>query len=156
VTGRGAVGSALEWGSRGRWFESSRPDQKYKGGVIMDDKQEYQPSSIKLERRKFKRINKSYVISYTPVKSEKVKFDISQTRNLSEGGLLFITDRIFQKGVVLKLKLRLPQFSDYVVLTVQVIDSIELVKNLMYETRSRFIEVDQKVKEVIRKLVDYA
>ncbi|MEK6733136.1 MAG: PilZ domain-containing protein [Candidatus Omnitrophota bacterium] len=122
----------------------------------MGDKQEYQPSSIKLERRKFKRISKNYVISYTPVKSEKLKFDISQTRNLSEGGLLFTADRMFQKGVVLKLKLRLPQFSDYVVLKVQVIDSIELAENLMYETRVKFMEVDQKVKEVIRKRVDYA
>ena len=26
-----AVGSALDWGSRGRWFESSRPDQKFAG-----------------------------------------------------------------------------------------------------------------------------
>lgn len=24
-------GSALDWGSRGRWFESSRPDQKFAG-----------------------------------------------------------------------------------------------------------------------------
>ena len=25
------LGSALDWGSRGRWFESSRPDQKFAG-----------------------------------------------------------------------------------------------------------------------------
>ena len=150
------MASALEWGSRGRWFESSRPDQKYKGGVTMEDKQKFQPSNIKFERRKFKRIRKNYVVSYTPVKSEKLKCDISQTRNLSEGGLLFITDRMFQKGVILKLKLRLPDFSDYVVLKVQVIDSKELAENLMYETRVSFTEIDQKVKEVIRKLVDYA
>ena len=122
----------------------------------MEDKQKFQPSNIKFERRKFKRIRKNYVVSYTPVKSEKLKCDISQTRNLSEGGLLFITDRMFQKGVILKLKLRLPDFSDYVVLKVQVIDSKELAENLMYETRVSFTEIDQKVKEVIRKLVDYA
>ena len=26
-SGRSAVGSVLEWGSSGRWFESSRPDE---------------------------------------------------------------------------------------------------------------------------------
>ena len=26
--GRSAVGSVLEWGSSGRWFESSRPDER--------------------------------------------------------------------------------------------------------------------------------
>ena len=150
------MASALEWGSRGRWFESSRPDQKYKGGVIMSDRQGYQSSGIEFERRKFKRISKNYVISYTPVKSEKLKFDISQIRNLSEGGLLFTADKMFQKGVVLKLKLRLPHLSDYVVLKVQVINSKELAKNLMYETRVSFTEIDQKVKESIRKLVGYA
>ena len=27
-------GSALDWGSRGRWFESSRPDQKFAGQAL--------------------------------------------------------------------------------------------------------------------------
>ena len=58
--------------------------------------------------------------------------------------------------IMLKLKLRLPHLSDYVVLKVQVINSKELAKNLMYETRVSFTEIDQKVKEGIRKLVDYA
>ena len=31
------LGSALDWGSRGRWFESSPPDQKFRGQGICPD-----------------------------------------------------------------------------------------------------------------------
>ena len=33
VSGFSAVGSAHVWGARGRWFESSNPDQKEEGFV---------------------------------------------------------------------------------------------------------------------------
>ena len=126
-----------------------------KGGVILDNKQESQPDNVRLERRRFKRISGSYIVSYAPMKSEELKFDISQTKNISEDGMLFISDRKFEKDVVLKMKLRLPEFSDYVIVQAQVIDSIQRVKGVMYETRARFIEVEQKVRESIRKLVDH-
>lgn len=120
----------------------------------MDNKNELRADDIKFERRKFKRINRNYIVSYAPVKSEEIKFDISQTKNLSEGGLLFITDRKFDKDVVLKLKLKLPEFLDYVIVQVQVIDSARMAKGMMNETRVRFVEAEQKVIESIRKLVD--
>jgi hypothetical protein len=121
----------------------------------MDNKQESQPDNVRFERRRFKRISRSYIVSYAPIRSEELKFDISQTKNLSEEGLLFISDRKFEKDVVLKIKLRLPEFSDYVIVQAQVIDSIQRVKGVMYETRARFIEAEQKVKESIRRLVDH-
>ena len=121
----------------------------------MDNKQEFQPDNVRFERRRFKRISRNYIVSYAPIRSEELKFDISQTKNLSEEGLLFISDRKFEKDVVLKIKLRLPEFSDYVIVQAQVIDSIQRVKGVMYETRARFIEAEQKVRESIRKLVDH-
>ncbi|MCX5693045.1 MAG: hypothetical protein NTX47_05115, partial [Candidatus Omnitrophica bacterium] len=53
----------------------------------MDDKQGFQPDDIKFERRKFKRIDRSYIVSYAHLEGEELKFDVSQTKNLSEGGL---------------------------------------------------------------------
>ena len=126
-----------------------------KGGVILDNKQESQPDNVRFERRRFKRISGSYIVSYVPMKTEELKFDISQTKNISEDGMLFISDRKFEKDVVLKMKLRLPVFSDYVIVQTQVIDSIQRVKGVMYETRARFIEAEKKVRESIRKLVDH-
>ncbi len=126
-----------------------------KGGVILDNKQESQHDNVRFERRRFKRISGNYIVSYAPMKSEELKFDISQTKNISEDGMLFISDRKFEKDVVLKMKLRLPEFSDYVIVQTQVIDSIQRVKGVMYETRARFIEAEKKVRESIRKLVDH-
>lgn len=122
----------------------------------MEDKEKSQPDEdSKLERRKFKRISGSYVVSYVPIKGEDLKFDVSQTKDLSEGGLLFISDRQFEKDIVLKIKLRLPEFSDYVIIKAQVIDSIQLSKGIMHETRVKFVDVEEKVKEAIRRLVDH-
>lgn len=121
----------------------------------MGDKQEYKPDNIIFERRRFKRISRNFVVSYAPIKTEEFKFDVSQTKNLSEGGLMLITDKKFEKEVVLKIKLRLPEFSDYVIVRAEVIDSKQLAKGIIYETRARFVEVEENVKEAIRKLVDY-
>ena len=121
----------------------------------MDDQQEFRAENIQPEHRKFKRVSKNYIISYAPVKGEDLKFDVSQTKNLSEGGILFMSDRQFEKDTVLKIKLRLPEFLDYVIIRAQVIESKKLAKGIIYETRARFTEVEQVVREAIRKLVDY-
>jgi len=121
----------------------------------MENKEKSQPDNSKFERRKFKRISGNYIISYVPIKGEDLKFDVSQTRNLSEGGLLFISDRTFEKDIVLKIKLRLPEFSDYVIIKAQVIDSIQLAKGLIHETRVKFVDVEQKVREAIRRRADH-
>ena len=120
----------------------------------MDNKQESPLDNIKFERRIFKRVNGTYVVSYAPIKGEEIKFDVSQTRNLSEGGLLFIADRRFEKQTILKIKLRLPEFSDYVIVKGHVLGSEQIAKGLIYETRVQFIEMDQKVKDAIKRLAD--
>jgi hypothetical protein len=121
----------------------------------MDDKHGFQPGNIRFERRKFKRIDKSYIVSYVPIEGEELKYDISQTKNLSEGGLLFISDREFKKDVILKIKLRLPEFSDYVIVKVKVIASKKNTKSTMYDIRAQFVDVEQKVRDAIKKLVEY-
>jgi c-di-GMP-binding flagellar brake protein YcgR len=122
----------------------------------MDNKQEFQPTNIRFERRRFKRVNGTYVVSYAPIKGEEVKFDVSQTRDLSEGGLLFIADKKFENGTMLKIKLRLPEFADYVIVKAQVVGSDQVAKGLMHKARVQFIEMDQKVKDAIKRLVDNA
>ena len=109
-----------------------------------------------IEKRKFRRIDRNYVVSYTAISPADSKFDLSQTKDVSEGGLLFIADRKFEKGTVLKIKLRLPEFLDYVIVKVEVLGSTLTGKTRSsYETRARFVEIDQKVKEAIKKQADY-
>jgi hypothetical protein len=124
--------------------------------LSMDDQREFQTDSVRPERRKFKRIDKSYVISYTPVEGEELKSDVSQIKNLSEDGLLFIADKEFEKDIILKIKLKLPEFQDYVIVKVKVIASKKFAKGMMYDIRAQFVEIEQKVRDSIKKLVEYA
>ncbi len=121
----------------------------------MENEGDFQPDDINFERRKFKRIGGSYVVSYVPIKGEDFKFDISQTKNLSEGGLLFISDGKFEKDIILKIKLRLPEFSDYVIVKARVVDSIQLAKGIICETRVIFVDIDKKVREAIMRLAEH-
>ncbi|MFA5389731.1 MAG: PilZ domain-containing protein [Candidatus Omnitrophota bacterium] len=120
----------------------------------MDDKQGSSEGDVKFERRKHKRINGTYIVSYALMKGDELKFDVSQTRNLSEGGLAFICDRKFEKDDMLKIKLRLPEFSDYVILKAQIVGSDKLGRGTMYATRVKFVELAEEVKEGIRRLVE--
>lgn len=119
----------------------------------MDNEQDFQPANIHIERRKFKRIKGTFIVSYAPIKGEEVKFDVSQTRDLSEGGLMFVSGRKFEKDIILKIKLRLPEFLDYVIVKARVVGAKQLAKGPMYETRAQFIEMDEKIRGAIRKLV---
>jgi len=114
-----------------------------------------QESSNQPNRRKFSRINRSYIISYTPVNVGELKYDMSQTKDLGEGGLSFIADKGFEKGTILKIKLRLPEFLDYVIVQAKVVDSKQRAKGIIYETRASFIDVEQKIKDSINRLVNY-
>lgn len=121
----------------------------------MPDEPKRGARSIIFERRKFVRIDESFVVYYTTVAPDEPKSDVSQTKNISIGGILFITDRKFSQGSVLKLRIKLPDAPDYVNVRVKVVDSKERVKNIIYETRAQFIGISDADKDSINKMVEY-
>ena len=56
---------------------------------------------------------------------------------------------------MLKLKLRLPDTPDYINVKIKVVASSQLVKNVMYDTRAKFVKIDDERKDYIRKIIDY-
>lgn len=104
------------------------------------------------ERRRFVRVNGTFVVSYNQIEPEP-KADISQTKNISEGGILFTADKFFKTGSVLQIKIRLPDASDYSTIKVQVVDSVQLVKDFMYDTRAKFLDIRPEERALIRKIV---
>ena len=133
------------------WYRA----KSIKGSIIMNDKQGIPSDNVRFERRRFKRVLGSYIVSYAPLEGEELKFDVSQTRDLSECGLSFISDRKFEKDVILKIKLRLPEFTDYVVVKAQVVNSGQLSKGLINLTNAKFIDLEQGVRDAIKRLVEY-
>ena len=74
------------------------------------------------ERRRHPRIAGRFIVSYR-ILDEADNVDISQTKNLSLGGMLLTTNRQFQVGTKLALEIRLPFDPDPIVLIARVIES---------------------------------
>lgn len=106
------------------------------------------------ERRKHPRISGRFIVSYR-VLNEADNIDISQTRNISLGGMLLTTNRKFEVGINLALEIRLPFDPDPIMIIGEVIESTEVSKDLIYDTRLSFLAVDEKHRKVIMNTVDY-
>ena len=101
------------------------------------------------------RIKGNFVVSYKDITSQEAKADISQTKDISVGGLLFTSQGKFTPGTILSLKLRLPDNPDYINVKVEVVDSKQRVKGVMYDIRAKFIKIEDVQKDYIRKIIDY-
>lgn len=106
------------------------------------------------ERRKQPRVAGKFVVSYR-VKADVDNYDISQTRNLCLGGMLLTTNRHFAYGTILAIDIRLPFFIDAIKFTGTVLESKEVVKDLIYDTRIQFLEIDPKAENIVKDTVGY-
>lgn len=106
------------------------------------------------ERRKHPRIAGRFIVSYR-ILNEADNVDISQTKNLSLGGMLLTTNRQFQSSAKLALEIRLPFEPEPLILIAEVIESREITKNLIYDTRLSFLAVDEKHRNSMDETVDY-
>jgi Tfp pilus assembly protein PilZ len=104
------------------------------------------------ERRKHARINGRFIVSYRIVK-ESDNIDISQTKNLSLGGMLLTTNKHFTAGTDLALEIRLPFDPDPIMIIGKVIESREVIKSLIYDTQLEFMSIDEKHKSVLSQTV---
>ncbi len=106
------------------------------------------------ERRKYPRATSRFVVSYR-IYENMDAIDISQTKNVSLGGMLLTTNRQFEKGVVLAIQIRLPFVFEPINMLGKVIESKEVVKDLIYDTRLTFLELDERVKKNLGTAVDF-
>jgi len=106
------------------------------------------------ERRRFIRIPGNFVVFYRDITNEVSKADVSQAKNISLGGLLFSTDRKFEEGRILEVKIKLPTSPDYIVVKVEVVGSKQIVENLLSDTRVKFVALKEEDRDAIRKLVE--
>ncbi len=102
------------------------------------------------ERRRDKRIPGRFVISYR-VPGENYSTDISQTKNISLGGVNLITARQLEVGTELILEIRLPAEEKVVLLNGRVKESKEIAKDLIYDTRLEFLDINEKQKDIINQ-----
>ncbi len=106
------------------------------------------------ERRQHPRISARFIVSYR-VLDEVDNVDISQTKNLCLGGMLLTTNRKFDSGTNLALEVRLPFDPNPIMVVGKVLESKEITKNLIYDTRLMFLAIDEKHRKSIGQTVDY-
>jgi hypothetical protein len=106
------------------------------------------------DRRKHPRISTRFIVSYRILEEEDA-VDISQTKNVSLGGMLLTTNREFKPGTNLALEIRLPFDPNPIMLIAKVLDSREIIKDLIYDTRLSFLAIDEKHRKVISDTVEY-
>jgi len=107
-----------------------------------------------VEKRKHPRVEARFVVSYR-ILNENDKRDMSQTKNLSLGGMLLTTNRQFSVGTNLALEIRLPFDPNPILLVGKVLESREVTKHLIYDTRITFIAIDEKHRSVISETVKH-
>ena len=107
-----------------------------------------------IEKRKYPRVDARFVVSYRIVEEDEIK-DLTQTKNLSLGGMLFTTMENFPAGTQLEVEMRVPVDRDPVNIIGRVIDSCRVAKGTIYNTRIAFLSVDDKhadkIKETIKR-----
>lgn len=106
------------------------------------------------EKRKHPRVEGRFVVSYR-ILEEVDNADITQTKNLSLGGMLLTTNKYFDTGTNIALEIRLPFDPNPIMLIAKVLESREITKNLIYDTRLAFLAVDERHKKVINETVGY-
>jgi hypothetical protein len=106
------------------------------------------------ERRKHERVKGNFIVSYR-ILEEKDNVDMSQTKDLGLGGMYLTTNRQFSPGTRLLLDIRLPFDPNPIELIGRVVESREISKNLIYDTRLEFTSIDVKHRGVIGQTVDF-
>jgi c-di-GMP-binding flagellar brake protein YcgR len=94
------------------------------------------------ERRKYPRLGINFIINYR-IQELPDNYDLSQTRNLSQGGTLITTNKLFKPGTCLIMNLRIPFVPQKIELKGEVVGSKEVVRDLIYETRIKFLGLDK-------------
>ena len=105
-----------------------------------------------VERRKYPRIPATFVLNYR-IKEIPDDYDLTQSRNVSQGGILITTNRYFEKNVYLEITISFPFLPGKVKLTGEVVSCREKVKGLIYDTRIKFVNLDPSLSERIGEYI---
>ncbi len=96
------------------------------------------------EKRKTPRINKVLVTRYSPIQQEADSWDAGTLKNISTGGILLFTNKIFNKGEMLKVLIKIPFDPLHWLET-----NGEVVESKKNTTRIRFLDLGETQKKLI-------
>jgi len=106
------------------------------------------------ERRRYQRIEKNFILTYYEKENPSVKIELTQLKNISKGGLCFITTKAFLPSTKLGLELRTPYLSETTYLEGVVLESRPKIEGIIYETRLQFEELNSQADFLIMKMIE--
>lgn len=118
-------------------------------------KKDEKSQKITSERRKCERIKKSFILSYYDLATPGHKVEITQLKNISLGGMCFVTTRGFDPATKLGVELKTPYLAGTTYLEGTVLQSHEKMKGTIYETRLKFECLDTEAKLLLEKLMQF-
>ncbi len=106
------------------------------------------------ERRKHPRVNKTFMLSYYDLENPDHKHEITQLKNISLGGMCFITTHFVEPETRIGIELKTPYLVSITHLEGKTLGSTEKIKNMVYETRLEFCNLSEQSELLLNKLID--
>ncbi len=110
---------------------------------------------VKSERRTSVRIGKNLILSYFLPSDRSRKFDMTQMKNLSRGGICFVTTEEFPPTTKLAVEFLTPYLTETSSLTGVVIESSAKIPGLLYETRMQFEDLTPSASAFLDEIINY-
>ena len=107
------------------------------------------------DRRRSRRIRKHFILSYFEKEHPDCRHELTQLKNISHGGMCFITSQEFNLGIKLGIELKTPYVAETTYLEGVVLESHEKVRNMIYETRLKFESLDPQGEFLVAKLIEF-
>ena len=107
------------------------------------------------DRRRSRRIRKHFILSYFEKEHPDCRHELTQLKNISHGGMCFITSQKFNLGIKLGIELKTPYVAETTYLEGVVLESHEKVRNMIYETRLKFESLDPQGEFLVAKLIEF-
>ncbi len=121
----------------------------------MPDKPDKSENKMDQDRRSSKRIRKHFILSYFEKEYPDRRYELTQLKNISHGGMCFITSQKFNPGTRLGIELKTPYVAETTYLEGIVLESHEKVRNMIYETRLKFEFLDKQGEFWVAKLIEF-
>lgn len=108
------------------------------------------------ERRQFIRIDRNFILTYAEKDHPNVRNEMTQVRNISRGGVCFVSTRTFVVSTILLIEMRTPFTTGSVHLEGVVLESRERIKNLIYDVRLQFQNLQPQAAEILEKIEQHS
>ena len=105
------------------------------------------------EQRKYQRLASAYLVYYK-IKGSSENYDLSRTKNISRGGMLLTVDKPFKKWTNMAFIIKGPFAHETTIeMTGVILESREIVKGSIYETRIKFSDPDAKLLDKLDEFI---